>query len=117
MNYLLKNCSGEEIRIPRGYPLGQAEPIERVDAVRTDEFLDIPETFPPPLKKDGKTFLESLNLNVPDHEKKAYQDLLLANHDVFSKDPGDLGEGKILIPSTVNNLEFLSSMNLLCRTK
>ena len=94
VNYLLKNCSGEELLIPRGYPLGQAEPIERIDAVRTTEFLDIPEKFPPPLKQDGKTFLDNLNLNVPDHGKKAYQDILLANHDVFSKDPGDLGEAQ-----------------------
>ena len=56
VNYLLKNCSGEELRIPRGYPLGQAEPIERIDAVRTPNFWTSQRSFLHPSSRMVRRF-------------------------------------------------------------
>ncbi len=91
--YLVKNCSGAEIRIPRGYPLGEAEPISQINAIKKEDFLRGTINFPKPLPEDRrKKFLESININVPDHEQEAYEELLLKNHDIFSKTPSDLGK-------------------------
>ena len=93
--FQLKNCSGIEVRIPRGFPVGSAEPINEISAVKEEEFLDIQERLPRPLpEQEGKKFLTYLHLNVPDHERAAYQKLLLDNYDVFSKNAGDLGQAK-----------------------
>jgi len=92
INYLLKNCSGVEVRLPRGYPMGQAEPISEVCSIDKKEFFDFDTQLPAPLPEDRrKILLNDININVPPHEKEAYVKLLLENHDVFSKDPGDLG--------------------------
>ena len=45
--------------------------------------------FHPPKKKE---FLSKLNLNVPEDERKLYEQVILANHDVFSKTKDDLGK-------------------------
>jgi len=88
---MLKNCDGTEVKLPRGYPIGTATPVSDVALVSMDKMLDIQSSKPPPLKTDSRAFLKQLNLNVPDSERAAYQQLLLQNHDIFSKNADDLG--------------------------
>ncbi len=48
--------------------------------------------FPSPLSvADKKEFLQKLKLTVPPSELPAYLDLILKNHDVFSKNKNDPG--------------------------
>ncbi len=93
--FQLKNCSGVEIRIPRGFPVGTAEAIGEISAVKEEQFLDIKESWPQPLTdQERKKFLTYLHLNVPESEKEAYQQLLVKNYDVFSKSTDDLGQAR-----------------------
>ncbi len=58
--------------------------VHAVNAVKTK--------FPQPLSvASQKEFLQKLKLTVPPSELSAYLDLILKNHDVFSKDKNDLG--------------------------
>jgi len=92
VNCIIKNCSGVQITIPRGYPLGSAEPVQSIQAVDEKKLFEESTGLPEPLPEDRrKRFLNSLNLNVPSDEKQKYIQLLLANHDVFSRNPEDLG--------------------------
>ena len=92
--FMLKNCSGEELRLPRGYPVGLAQPISQINAVRTDDFLEnISTKLPPPMSEERrKQFLNDVNINVPVGQHAAYSELLCKNYDVFSKNPEDLGK-------------------------
>ena len=91
--FLLKNCSGQELRIPRGFPVGFAEPVSEISAVKTEEFLDIKNAFPTPMTPElRKQFLSKLHLNVPVGQHMAYEELLCKNHDIFSRSPEDLGK-------------------------
>ncbi len=67
-----------------------------VKEINSDLFISeiekIAAKLKPPLQpNDQNDFLCDLNLNVPENERQAYLDLLLENHDVFSKDQNDLG--------------------------
>ena len=91
--FMLKNCSGQELRIPRGFPIGHAEPVSEISAVKTEEFLDIKTSFPPPMTPElRKRFISDLHLNVPVGQHMAYEELLCKNHDIFSSSPEDLGK-------------------------
>ena len=67
-----------------------------VKEINSDLFISeiekIEAKLKPPLQPtDLNDFLKDLRLNVPANEKQAYLDLLLQNHDVFSKNQNDLG--------------------------
>ncbi len=49
----------------------------------------LPTPFSPIEQKD---FLDKLNLKVPEEEKKLYEQIILANQDVFSKTKDKLGK-------------------------
>ena len=95
---LVQNCGPVDIEIPRGTNMGELENIHHetltpLDGAKLCEMLEKRDTpKPAPLSEaDRKAFLEKLNLNVPDTERKLYEELILANHDIFSKDKNDLG--------------------------
>jgi hypothetical protein len=70
------------------------EKLEPLDAIKLAEILnERNKSKPHPLSpKEQAEFLQKLQLNVPDSERKSYEDLILANHDIFSKDKNDLGQ-------------------------
>jgi len=51
-----------------------------------------PKPAKPLLPAEQQEFLSKLNLNVPDNERKLYEQLILKNHDVFGKTKDDLGK-------------------------
>ena len=97
---VVQNCSPVDLHIPRGTKMGVVENIhhekirpmdgkkivEQINARKPDNVL------PKPLSPvEQKEFLSKLNLNVPEDERKLYEQVILANHDVFSKTKDDLG--------------------------
>ena len=94
----LNNCSPAEVEIPKHTKVGFLESVNphTVREVNKDLFVAAIDSIQPPpplpiLAHDKQRFLKVLNLSVPEQEKDAYLELLLNNHDVFSKDPNDLG--------------------------
>ena len=95
----VNNCAPMEIILVKGAIIGSLEIVNPslVSQVDNNVFINAVQTQslspPPPLNStDKNTFLNDLNLNVPDNEKQAYLNLLLQNHDVFSKNKNDLGK-------------------------
>ena len=90
---ILKNCSSNEIKIPRGFCVGHAEPVASTEAIDTDLFCQDSVPLPPPMSEMAKKiFLEDMVLTVPDGERESYAQVLLENYDVFSRDPNDFGQ-------------------------
>ena len=106
---LVQNCSPVDIELPRGITVGELENIhhEKLQPLDTDKLQQIigekNATKPNPLSSmDAQELKSKLNLNVPPAERAAYEQLILDNHDVFSKDKNDLGRA--------NNFEHHISM-------
>ena len=92
---ILKNCSGSELKIPRGFCVGHAEPVASTEAIDTDLFCKDSTPLPPPMSEVAKkVFLDEMVLTVPEIEREAYTKVLLDNYDVFSRDPNDFGQAK-----------------------
>jgi hypothetical protein len=99
---VVQNCSPTDLHIPRGTKMGVLENIhgERIlpmDGKKIVEQINAskstPDNLPKPLSPaEQKEFLKKLNLNVPEDEQKLYEQIILANHDVFSKTKDDLGK-------------------------
>jgi len=51
-----------------------------------------PKQLKPLSPAEQKEFLDKLNLNVPEDEQKFYEQLILKNHNVFSRSKDDLGK-------------------------
>ena len=79
----LENIQGEEIQ-----PLDGKKIIEQIE--RNKNTPGKPTT--PLSPQEQKEFLSKLNLKVPEDERKLYEQLILQNHDVFSKSKDDLGK-------------------------
>ncbi len=100
---VVQNCSPVDLHIPRGTKMGVLENIHHekiqpqpMDGKKIIEQLNArkPEkNLPKPLSPaEQKEFLSKLNLNVPEDKRKLYEQIILANHDVFSKTKDDLGK-------------------------
>jgi hypothetical protein len=94
----INNCSPVELKIERNTEIGFLESVcpSSVKEIDSDLFISEIEKIeaklkPPLLPNDRNEFLKDLKLNVPENEKQAYLNLLLENHDVFSKNQNDLG--------------------------
>ena len=92
------NCGPTEMVIPRGTHVGQMETIFADGAIPMDETAiaesinQYASTLPlPPSQHRKQQILQELTLTVPQNEKQAYIDLILRNHDIFSKSKNDLG--------------------------
>ena len=59
-----------------------------------------------------KVLLADLNLNVPPSEQQQYIDLILANHDVFSKPTSDLGRAN----NFKHEIKIANNLAYLCQT-
>ncbi|MFM8998473.1 MAG: reverse transcriptase domain-containing protein, partial [Actinomycetota bacterium] len=89
---VLKNCSPTSLLLPRGTMIGDATPVASVHAIDQEQLFKTNVKPPPPLKQGNREhFISKVNLNVPIHYHDAFVKLLLANHDVFSKTPSDIG--------------------------
>ena len=95
---LLQNCSPNTIDIARGDVLGSIECIQdkHIERIQIDEikagFQQIPNVQAPKLTDWRKReMLKDIRLSVPKQEENRYLELILNNHDVFSKDKNDLG--------------------------
>jgi hypothetical protein len=109
----INNCSPAEIEIPKRTKIGFLESVNphTVREVNKDLFVAAIDSVQPPpplpiLSHEKQRFLKDLNLSVPEQEKDAYLELLLNNHDVFSKNVNDLGcatnhEHKIHLKNTL----------------
>ena len=99
VNMMVSNLMDTAIEIPRGAFLGA---IQKVDLEKCEKLdLDLKED-PKSRKPDGSkcqpekaemlknTILQQVK-KLPPHLQKAYVDLIMFNHDVFSKDKFDLG--------------------------
>ena len=92
---ILKNCSNSELKIPRGFCVGHAEPVTSAETIDTELFCQDSVPLPPPMSEAAKkVFLEDMVLTVPEGERDSYIQLLLENYDVFSRDPNDFGKAK-----------------------
>jgi hypothetical protein len=98
---VVQNCSPVDMHIPRGTNMGvleniHGEKIQPMDGKKIVEQLEKdnvnPRTIKPLSPAEQKEFLDKLNLNVPEDERKLYKQLILQNHDVFSKTKDDLGK-------------------------
>ena len=95
---LVQNCSPVDIEIPRGTVMGELEnihqekltPLNEVDLGRLKQNNKL--RAAPMSPKEAAEFKTQLKLNVPDKERAEYEALILANHDVFSRDKNDLGQ-------------------------
>ena len=94
----LNNCSPTDLLLPKGSIIGFLESLRPSSIRQVDQDLFIaaiekvvPAPTPPITLSDKAEFLKNLQINVPPSERPAYIDLLLRNHDVFSKDKNDLG--------------------------
>ena len=93
----LTNCAPSDLVLEKGSIVGFLEQINSpVKQIDENAYVSSLEKFvpklPPPLTEQQKSdFLKDLNLNVPSSEREAYLDLILKNHDVFSKNKNDLG--------------------------
>ena len=98
MTIRINNCSPTDLTLPKGSIVGFFEQVNpaAVQELQNDIFINavnkVSSHFPPPLSiHDQKQFLKKLKLSVPPAELPLYLDLLLKNHDVFSKNKSDLG--------------------------
>ena len=95
---MLQNCSPNAVHIERGDILGSIECIQGqyIQKVKVDEiaasFEKVQAINSSQLTNNRKMeMIKDINLNVPQNEQAAYLELILRNHDVFSKDKNDLG--------------------------
>jgi hypothetical protein len=87
---VVQNCSPVDLHIQRGtkmgilenihgiyiHPMYRKKIVEQINARK-------PDNLPKPLSPaEQKEFLPKLNLNIPEDEKKLYEQIILANHDV-----------------------------------
>ena len=98
MTVRVNNCAPTEIEILKDAQIGFLEAInpQMVKRLNNELFVAAIEkndkNFKAPLLPNDKSaFLSDLHLTVPENERQAYLDLLLKNHDVFSKNKNDLG--------------------------
>ncbi len=94
----LINSGPTEMTIPRGTQIGLMETIHADGAIKVDEGevaaklsareVQLPA---PPSTKRRQQILQELTLTVPSTKKEKYIDLIMQNHDIFSKDKNDLG--------------------------
>ena len=98
---VIQNCSPVDLHLPRGTQMGTLENIseEELKPMDNEKLLEAMKeaegktNIPAPLNpQQQKEFLDKLNLHVPEDEKKLYEQLILQNHDVFSKTKDDLGK-------------------------
>jgi len=91
---VVQNCSPVDMHIPRGTKMGlldniHGETIQPMDSKKIIEQLEKEDVNPKQIKHlspaEQKDFLDKLNLNVPLDKIKLYEQLILQNHDVFSK--------------------------------
>ena len=95
---LVQNCSPVDMEIPRNTVIGELEnihalkltPLDATKLLQRSKETTQP-TVQPMTASETKEFLANLNLTVPQEELEAYRNLILANHDVFSRDKNDLG--------------------------
>ena len=93
----VKNCHPFDINLQRNEEIGFLEFVDRnlIDKIDQDKFIDeISNVRNSNIKlseKEKIDFLKTLNLSVPENERKAYEELFIKNHDVFSKNKNDLG--------------------------
>jgi hypothetical protein len=68
---------------------------------------------------EQKDFFKKLNLNVPEYKRKLHEQLILQNHDVFSKSKDELGKAnnfkhkiftKTEDPIFQNNIKFWTNI-------
>ena len=97
-HFPVTNCGPTAVTLERGTILGQMESIVEGAACKVDEqqLLHAVNAVtvnrpPPPSPERQKQILADLTLTVPDCERQKYIDLIMANHDVFSKTKNDLG--------------------------
>jgi hypothetical protein len=97
---VVQNCSPVDMHIARGMKMGvleniHGEKIQPMDGKNIIEQLEKENVNPKTIKSlslgEQKEFLDKLNLNAPEDERKLYEQLILQNHDVFSKTKDDLG--------------------------
>ena len=99
---VVQNCSPVDMHIPRGTKMGvleniHGEEITPMDGKKIIEQIERNKNTPdkptvPLSPQEQKEFLDQLNLKVPEDERKLYEQLILQNHDVFSKSKDDLGK-------------------------
>ena len=94
----ITNCSPTQLLLPRGTPLGMMETLlpDAATEVNETDYLEFVSqqapSRPAPLSPERKIeIMKDLNLSVPEEEREAYLKLIFDNHDVFSKNPSDLG--------------------------
>ena len=95
---LVQNCGPTDMEIPRGVIVGELENIHN-EILQPLNSANFHKLFPQKAKAniplisetEKRQFLADLTLNVPESERKLYEELILANHDIFSKDKNDLG--------------------------
>ncbi len=94
----INNCAPTELNLLKGSVIGFFENIHSQKINRIDDELFVHavnsvKTELPQLLSvaNQKEFLQKLKLTVPPSELAAYLDLILKNHDVFSKTKNDLG--------------------------
>ena len=94
----LTNCGSTPMVLPRGTVVGQMETVNpaSLQLLNQEKFLETVQAMsttlpPPPSPQRVKEIMADLTLTVPEQYKQQYIDLILANHDVFSKTKNDLG--------------------------
>ena len=101
---MLQNCSPNAVHIEREDILGSIKCIQgqHIEKIKVDEiaagFNNIANVKVPQLTSQRKNkMLKDINLCVPHSENEHYLELILQNHDVFSKDKIDLGLANLSI--------------------
>ena len=95
---MLQNCSPNAVQIERADILGSIECIQGqyIQKLQVDE---IPAGFEresnlhiPQLTNNRKMeMIKDINLSVPQNERAGYLEIILCNHNIFSRDKNDLG--------------------------
>jgi len=132
---VVQNCSLVDMTIPRGTKMGlleniHGETIQPMDGKKIIEQLEKedvnPKQFKPLSPAEQKDFFKKLNLNVPEDKRKLYEQLILQNHDVFSKSKDELGKAnnfsarsspKLRIPFSKNNIKFWTNIANIWKNK
>jgi hypothetical protein len=84
------------LNLPKNSIIGFFKPVnsDTIQELENDIFINVVNKvsshFPPPLSPvDQKEFLKKLKLSFPPSKLPLYLDLLLKNHDVFSRNKND----------------------------
>ena len=102
MKIRINNCSPTELKLQRGDIVGFLEKVNpcSISQINDNIFVppsqpSVPPSPPSPSADDSNFMLQNLNLTVPENERQLYIDLILRNHDVFSKNKNDLGKATL----------------------